>query len=192
VPPAKKGSAGAWVKGHKPEAALGGLGIAVTLFLAYRARKANAAAGASGSTTPASTAVPVSTADTTSSDAFSGLESQVVGLQSALLALQNPAGPSSGSGGGAGSASVVSGSWGGNPDQQNVSFDLVSPGANLPSYTTLFESPAPGVFEPVAPGDYGTLPAGSSLYALPSATQPFGFQQWGYGGKSTGLTVPKT
>jgi hypothetical protein len=88
---------GAWVKAHKPEAALGGAGLGATLYLAYRQRKAAAAAG--GSSTAATTAanasyaMPQSTADTTQSDAFSGIEDQVVGLQSALLALQNPAAP---------------------------------------------------------------------------------------------------
>lgn len=87
-----------WLKTHKPEAALGGVGVAATIFLALRARSANASgtSAANQSTAyPASSVLPVSTADTTQSDAFSGIEDQVVGLQSALLALQSPTAPTS-------------------------------------------------------------------------------------------------
>lgn len=90
---------GAWIKGHKPEAALGAGGIAVTVLLALRTRKkagAGSGAPASGVAYPASSIMPVTTADTTASDAYSGIESQVVGLQSALLALQHPDPSSSG------------------------------------------------------------------------------------------------
>jgi hypothetical protein len=142
-PPApKKGAgAGAWIKGHKPEAALGGAGIAVTLFLAYRARKANAAAGASSSSTPASTAVPVSTADTTSSDAFSGLESQVVGLQSALLGLQG--GGASGSGG-----------------SQTAGSSFI-PLSAAEAHNIQLSDPAENVFYESAPGVFSSVPVSS-------------------------------
>lgn len=90
----------AFFKAHKPETVLGAGAAVVTVVLAMRARSKNAA-GSSAATTsssgtayPASSVLPVTTADTTSSDAFTGIEDQVVGLQSALLALQNPAAPS--------------------------------------------------------------------------------------------------
>jgi hypothetical protein len=61
TPPAK-GSLGKWLAGHKWEAGLGGGGIAVTLFLAYRARQKNAAGGTSSNAaqTNASQALPLS------------------------------------------------------------------------------------------------------------------------------------
>lgn len=140
-PAASKKSAGAWIKGHKPEAALGGAGIAVTLFLAYRARQKNAAAGASSSSTGPSTAVPVSTADTTSSDAFSGLESQVVGLQSALLGLQNPNPNGPGSSSTAGSEFI--------------------PLTAAEAHNIQLSDPAENVFYESAPGVFSSVPVSS-------------------------------
>ncbi|HEV2370049.1 MAG TPA: hypothetical protein VGR90_09225 [Acidimicrobiales bacterium] len=86
-----------WIKTHKPEAALGGGALGLTVYLALKARTANASGTSSAANQstayPASSVLPVSTADTTQSDAFSGIEDQVVGLQSALLALQSPTTP---------------------------------------------------------------------------------------------------
>lgn len=127
---------GAWLKTHKPEAALGAGGIAVTVLLALRARSKNAAGAASGGGVPASSVLPVSTADTTQSDAFNGIEEQVVGLQSALLGL-------SGAGAGASSSSPGS-SFIPLTAAQAHSYQLNDP--NISSY---YES-APGIFTPVS------------------------------------------
>lgn len=60
-PPVGKVGLSKWLTGHKWEAVLGGGGIAVTIFLAYRARENSAASGGSSSTTGATQALPVST-----------------------------------------------------------------------------------------------------------------------------------
>lgn len=170
---------GDWLKGHKPEAALGAGGIAVTLFLAYRARQNAAASGSSstssgllGGLTGSSTAVPVSTADTTSSDAFNGIEDQVLGLQQAVLGIQSgtpaaaPATPASttaspaaptdpyanegfqGSGYG-----VLTGGLDVSGKGSSGSYtEITDPGAAgglLRSGTTLDYQPGEGIFEPV-------------------------------------------
>jgi hypothetical protein len=90
----KKGI-GAWYAGHKPEALLGAAGIVVTLALYVRSK--NAAAAASGSTTPAtgstSTVMPGTLAPDTGSYGngggdITGLESVLTGLGQQLTALQ--------------------------------------------------------------------------------------------------------
>lgn len=60
--PAAKGSLGKWVSGHKWEAGLGAGGIAVTIFLAVRARSKGTSTGTSSNAaqTNASQALPVS------------------------------------------------------------------------------------------------------------------------------------
>lgn len=115
APPGSK--IGRWYKGHKPEALLGVGGIAVTVIVAVRARAKNAASGTTGTTaTPvASTAVPTSTADTTDSDAFNGLEDQILGLQQAVVGLgtQTTSGGAPGTGSGTGGGSGSGGTTGG-------------------------------------------------------------------------------
>jgi hypothetical protein len=75
-----------WFKTHKPEAALGVGGIVVAIVLAQRSKKGAGSGGASKAT-PTSYAVPA-TADTSATDAFSGLENQILGLQSAFVGSQ--------------------------------------------------------------------------------------------------------
>jgi hypothetical protein len=82
--PAGKGL-GAWFTGHKTQAYIGAAGLVITIAL-YVKSKDSASATSAGTTD--STAVPTSTADTTGTDAYNGIEDQVLGLQSALLGLQ--------------------------------------------------------------------------------------------------------
>jgi hypothetical protein len=79
-----------WLKSHKPEAALGGGGIVVALVL-YERSKSNSSGGSAATTQ--SYADPATTADTTGSDAYSGIENQVLGLQQAFLASSTAAAP---------------------------------------------------------------------------------------------------
>jgi hypothetical protein len=85
-PPVKGKGFSAWFTGHKTQAYIGAAGVVATIALVVKSRNKAAAAGASTT----STAVPTTTADTTQSDAFNGIEDQVLGLQSAILAIQNP------------------------------------------------------------------------------------------------------
>ncbi len=85
-------SLGAWYAQHKVEAIIGLAGIAVTVALYMRSR-ANAAGSSAGATTTSSSLYPTSVANTTGTDAYTGLESQILGLQQGLLTLQNPQGP---------------------------------------------------------------------------------------------------
>ncbi len=87
----------AWLKTHKQEAALGAGGIVVAIAL-YMKSRANAAANSSSSTssgtlssTPASVAYPTGVANTTGTDLYTGLESQISQLQAAITAAQQPA-----------------------------------------------------------------------------------------------------
>jgi hypothetical protein len=73
----------AWLKSHKPEAALGGGGILVALILYERSKK-----NGGGGSANQSYAMPATTANTTSTDALSGMESQILGLQQAFLGTQ--------------------------------------------------------------------------------------------------------
>lgn len=93
VPAVKGKGFGAWFTGHKTQAYIGTAAAVATLALYVRSKN-NAAAASTGTT--ASTAVPTSTADTTGTDAFNGIEDQVLGLQSALLGIQNGTGSSTG------------------------------------------------------------------------------------------------
>jgi hypothetical protein len=83
----------AWLKTHKQEAILGGGGIAITVILYLRSRSKSTATPSSSSSPSANGAVPTvayptSTANTTGTDAISGLESQILGLQTAVLNLK--------------------------------------------------------------------------------------------------------
>lgn len=96
-------SFGSWLKTHREEALLGGGGIVVTIALYMRSRSksssssSSSAPSASGAV-PTPVAYPTSTGSTTGTDVASGMESQILGLQSALLALK--AQPSASSAGG--------------------------------------------------------------------------------------------
>ncbi|MGA2835499.1 MAG: hypothetical protein ABSF84_02770 [Acidimicrobiales bacterium] len=74
-------NAGAWLKSHKPEAALGVAGIVVAIVLYERSKNGSSSTSAANETY----ANPATVADTTDSDAYSGLESQILGLQTAFL-----------------------------------------------------------------------------------------------------------
>lgn len=75
----------AWFQKHKTEVILGGGGIVVTIAL-YMRSKANSAA--SGSTTATqSSAMPLTTADTTNTDLYDALEGQVQGLSTSVAAV---------------------------------------------------------------------------------------------------------
>ncbi len=78
----------AWFTAHKPEVALGAGGIVVTIALYVRSRNAaSTSSSTTGTGTTASTTEIPTTADTTDSDVYNGLESQILGLQQATLAL---------------------------------------------------------------------------------------------------------
>ncbi len=72
-----------WFKTHKQEAIIGGGGLVVALALYVKSRNASAS---SSSSTPSSTVVPA-VSDTTGTDEFSGVEDQILGLQSAVLGM---------------------------------------------------------------------------------------------------------
>lgn len=156
--------------------------LGVGLFFLYRRSKS--AATATGATSNVSATVPeIPTATLTTPGGFT-YSGPLGGLSSLIPtgALSSTVGSTSGSG--------IVGNWGGNPQQQNVNFAPVTTGSTLPQLTTLFYQPTPGTFEPVNPNMYSSLPPSTQLYALPNSNQPFGLQQWGAGGSSTGLVVP--
>lgn len=76
-----------WLKTHKPEAGIAAAGMVVALVL-YQRSKSNAAGTTGTNATTQSYAMPATTANTTGTDAYSGIESQVLGLQQAFLATQ--------------------------------------------------------------------------------------------------------
>ena len=71
-----------WLQAHRTEVFIGVGGIVITIALYMRSKNSAAAAT---STTPSTSVVP-STADTTQSDLYNGLESQINGLASAVSA----------------------------------------------------------------------------------------------------------
>ena len=94
---------GQWLKTHKQEAILGAGGIVVTVALYERSHSssstsASSSAPSAAGAVPTGVAYPTSVGSTTGTDAASGMESQILGLQSALLALQTQ--PSSANPGG--------------------------------------------------------------------------------------------
>jgi len=101
----------AWVKAHREEVGLGVAGMVLTLALYMKSKKAKA--GTSGSASTANSTIDPATgqaygspadqaylaqqtsalngtANTTGSDIYNGLENQILGLQQATLALQQP------------------------------------------------------------------------------------------------------
>ena len=82
--PAGSPKMGSWIKTHKNEAILAGGGIVVAIALYVKSKNASSS---SGTAATQSYANPATVADTTATDAYSGLENQVLGLQQAFLGL---------------------------------------------------------------------------------------------------------
>jgi hypothetical protein len=147
---------GAWVKSHKQEAMLGAGGIAVAVALYVRSRSTSG----TSTTAAASYSDPATVADTTSSDAYSGIENQVTGLQSAILALGvNPGGPAipaTPAPNYAGETMSGEGYWGGQGNESPITglngnqYEWLSGAASQGYSGQKYYQPTPGVFAPAS------------------------------------------
>lgn len=172
-----------WLKTHKNEAYLGSAGTVVALALYVKSRKA---ASSSSSGTSESTEMPTSTADTTGTDAYNGIEDQVLGLQSALLGLAanglggspttgpNPGGPNIPATPDYQMDSVAQGTLGyyGDPSDSAIHdiggsseytpfTDWAGAQSFLSSGGTLYTEDQPGVFDAASAGGNLTIPGGT-------------------------------
>lgn len=170
----------AWLKTHKQEAALGGAGIVVAIALYVKSKKSAAGSSSGQPVTNPTYAYPSSTADTTGYDIYNGLESQILGLQQAVLAGQQGGG-TGGSGGPSKASPPTVGpapqDWG-NVVGSGYATAATNPvtGADANAYSgipsgaiaaslvsgghTLYYEPTAGNFSPIVPG----LQPGTELY----------------------------
>jgi hypothetical protein len=152
--PKGKAGFGSWIKTHQNEALLGGGGIVVAIALYVRSKSSSS----STTGTTSSYANPATGVDTTATDAYSGLESQILGLQQAALTNQTPAGGAPAVGPFLGSGFLPSGTAASgvasNPgtltalDNEGQTYTWLSPAEakSLPSGTGVFYEPLPGQF----------------------------------------------